>query len=289
MFGDHPVELGLEQPGRRLLARLRGDRVPAAVPTRVRRRAGSVHRRTVTQALAVFERTIISARSPYDRYHYDRDDAAISPAARRGETAVLQPAAVVFPLSRRLQFLRCDRLRRAPRAGRSSSTTPVSTTSPARCRIRAPTPASTRSPGKPEDVGKFKAPTLRNIAVTAPYMHDGSIATLDDVIEHYAAGGRTIADGPESRRRPRQSEQEPDRPRVSAHRRAARRPHRLSPVADRRCPAARSAVREPVAATSVRAVQSRRRRSESLFKAIRADLKIVYIRDRVKRLDVSGG
>src|SRR5262249_38713360 len=49
---------------------------------------------------------------------------------------------------------------------------------------------------KPEDVGKFKAPTLRNIAVTAPYMHDGSLATLDDVIEHYAAGGRTIADGP---------------------------------------------------------------------------------------------
>src|ERR1700724_3292073 len=49
---------------------------------------------------------------------------------------------------------------------------------------------------KAEDVGKFKAPTLRNIAVTAPYMHDGSIATLEDVLAHYAAGGRTIADGP---------------------------------------------------------------------------------------------
>jgi cytochrome c peroxidase len=49
---------------------------------------------------------------------------------------------------------------------------------------------------KPEDVGKFKAPTLRNIAVTAPYMHDGSIATLEDVLAHYAAGGRTIASGP---------------------------------------------------------------------------------------------
>jgi cytochrome c peroxidase len=50
--------------------------------------------------------------------------------------------------------------------------------------------------GKPEDVGKFKAPTLRNIAVTAPYMHDGSIATLEDVLAHYEAGGRTISDGP---------------------------------------------------------------------------------------------
>ena len=47
----------------------------------------------------------------------------------------------------------------------------------------------------PEDIGKFKAPTLRNIAVTAPYMHDGSIATLDEVLDHDAAGGRTIAEG----------------------------------------------------------------------------------------------
>ncbi len=46
------------------------------------------------------------------------------------------------------------------------------------------------------DVGKFKAPTLRNIAVTAPYMHDGSVPTLEAVVEHYAAGGRTIVDGP---------------------------------------------------------------------------------------------
>ena len=48
----------------------------------------------------------------------------------------------------------------------------------------------------PKDVGKFKPPTLRNIAVTAPYMHDGSVATLADAIEHYAAGGRTIGLGP---------------------------------------------------------------------------------------------
>ena len=45
--------------------------------------------------------------------------------------------------------------------------------------------------GQPEDVGKFRIPTLRNIALTAPYMHDGSIATLDEVLDHYATGGRT--------------------------------------------------------------------------------------------------
>lgn len=47
-----------------------------------------------------------------------------------------------------------------------------------------------------EDIGKFKAPTLRNIAVTGPYMHDGNIKTLDEVIKHYKSGGRTIRLGP---------------------------------------------------------------------------------------------
>ena len=52
-----------------------------------------------------------------------------------------------------------------------------------------------------EDVGRFKAPTLRNIALTAPYMHDGAIANLSDVLAHYATGGRTIAAGPFARSR----------------------------------------------------------------------------------------
>ena len=44
--------------------------------------------------------------------------------------------------------------------------------------------------GNPADMGRFRAPTLRNVAVTAPYMHDGSVATLDEVIDLYAKGGR---------------------------------------------------------------------------------------------------
>jgi cytochrome c peroxidase len=42
--------------------------------------------------------------------------------------------------------------------------------------------------GNPEDYGKFKVPTLRNIALSAPYMHDGRFQTLDEVIEHYSSG-----------------------------------------------------------------------------------------------------
>lgn len=52
---------------------------------------------------------------------------------------------------------------------------------------------STREPG---DMGRFKAPTLRNIALTAPYMHDGSLQSLGAVLDHYAAGGREIRSGP---------------------------------------------------------------------------------------------
>lgn len=49
--------------------------------------------------------------------------------------------------------------------------------------------------GERRDMVRFRAPTLRNIAVTAPYMHDGSIDTLDEVIDHYARGGRELAAG----------------------------------------------------------------------------------------------
>lgn len=48
----------------------------------------------------------------------------------------------------------------------------------------------------PLDMGRFRPPTLRNVALTAPYMHDGSIATLEEVIRFYERGGRRIARGP---------------------------------------------------------------------------------------------
>ena len=49
--------------------------------------------------------------------------------------------------------------------------------------------------GNPDHMGQFRTPSLRNVAVTAPYNHDGSVATLEDVIRNYAAGGRVIASG----------------------------------------------------------------------------------------------
>ena len=46
-----------------------------------------------------------------------------------------------------------------------------------------------------KDTGRFRAPTLRNISISAPYMHDGSMASLADVLDFYAAGGRNIESG----------------------------------------------------------------------------------------------
>ena len=50
--------------------------------------------------------------------------------------------------------------------------------------------------GNPADMGKFRPPTLRNIAVTSPYSHDGSVATLEEALRNYGQGGRVIEDGP---------------------------------------------------------------------------------------------
>jgi cytochrome c peroxidase len=148
----------------------------------------------VTKAIACFERSIISARSPWDRYHYGRDDSAVPESAKRGE--------ILF-FSQQLSCFRCH-------GGFNFSGSTISE----RHEFREPDFHNTglyNVPGTfaypppnlgifeftkdPKDVGKFKAPTLRNIALTAPYMHDGSLATLAEVLDHYAAGGRTIQSG----------------------------------------------------------------------------------------------
>jgi cytochrome c peroxidase len=195
MFGDHPVELGLTKPGDELLARLR------AVPEYQRLFSSAFGDRdaftvvNTTRALASFERTIISGRSPYDRYHFDRDDAAISAAAKRGEQLFFSQPLSCFRCHNGFTFSgaadfegRRDREPEFHNTGLYNLAGALS--------YPAPNAGLYDVTKKLEDVGKFKAPTVRNVAVTAPYMHDGSVATLEEVLDHYAAGGRTITDGP---------------------------------------------------------------------------------------------
>ncbi len=72
--------------------------------------------------------------------------------------------------------------------------------------------------GNQSDAGKFKIPSLRNVAYTAPYMHDGRFATLEDVIEHYSDG---IANNPNLDNRLRESNGQPKAMNISAHEKQA--------------------------------------------------------------------
>jgi len=197
MFGDHPVELGWRRPGDDLIERLRRTaEYPPLFAAAFGGGDAAITIDNVARAIASFERTILSGRSPYDPYHYDREDTAISPSAKRGEQLFFSQPLSCFRCHNGFTFSGATDFE-----GRRERGTPEFHNTglynlAGLLSYPAPNTGLYETTGKPEDVGKFKAPTLRNIAVTAPYMHDGSIATLEEVIEHYAAGGRTIVEGP---------------------------------------------------------------------------------------------
>jgi len=199
MFGEHPVELGWTKPATALLDRLKRDRTYQHLfATAFDRTATAFSIDNVAKAIASFERTIISARSPYDRYHSDRDSNAISTGARRGETLFFsQPFACFrchngFLMGGGADF---EGRERDAEGSVEFHNTGLYNLAGA-LSYPPPNTGIYEITHRAEDVGKFKAPTLRNIALTGPYMHDGSMATLDGVLDHYAAGGRTIAAGP---------------------------------------------------------------------------------------------
>jgi cytochrome c peroxidase len=195
MFGEHPVELGLRE-GDSLPAMLRADATYREMFERAFT-GPAADRFTVanaTKAIASFERSIISARSPYDRYHYNREDDAISDSAKRGETLFFNQHLSCFRCHGGFNFSG-DSAGEGRRREVEFHNTGLYNV-PGKVSYPAPNVGIFEFTKAPGDVGKFKAPTLRNIAVTAPYMHDGSIATLEGVLDHYAAGGRTIASGP---------------------------------------------------------------------------------------------
>lgn len=194
MFGEHPVELGLSGREHEVIAGLKAEpryqlMFPAAFPGQ----ADPFTINNVTKAIASFERSLISGDSPYDRY-LNGDKRAISLSAKRGE-------ALFF--SERLECFHChggfNFSQSLDHEGKAFAEIEFHNTGLYNLDGKGAFPKD--NPGvfeitsREEDMGRFRAPTLRNIAVTAPYMHDGSIATLEDVIAHYAAGGRTIPSG----------------------------------------------------------------------------------------------
>jgi cytochrome c peroxidase len=182
MFSDHPVELGLTKPGTDTIARLR--RVPEyqrLFPSAFGGAADPFTVENVTRAIASFERTIISGRSPYDRYHFERQDDAIPAEARRGEQLFFSSPLSCFRCHGGFTFSGAVDFEGRREGG------PPEFHNNGLANLAGGLFDIT---GHAEDFGKFKAPTLRNIAVTAPYMHDGGVATLEGVLDFYAAGGR---------------------------------------------------------------------------------------------------
>lgn len=193
MFGNDPVELGSPDEAA-LLARLGGDPEYAPLFRDAFPEKAAPSLDAVVKAIAAFERTLISGRSPYDR-HVAGDPTALSPSAKRGMDMFF---------SERLECYHChtgfafsDSI-----VHEGSAFFELSYHNTGLYNVDGAGAYPTGNRGlidltdKPADMGKFRAPTLRNIAVTAPYMHDGSVLTLEDALDHYGAAGRTIASGP---------------------------------------------------------------------------------------------
>jgi cytochrome c peroxidase len=189
LLNDHPIEMGLAGHEEEIVQRFQTaeDRARFAAAFSI---DAAPTLANIVKAIASFERTLVSGSSPLDRYLYHDDRAALSPSAQNG-------MALFF--STRLRCSECH--------GGFNLSGPVdfdvAKTHPAPAFHNTGLydvdgagsyPAEDRglkdATHDPKDMGRFRAPTLRNIAVTAPYMHDGSIATLEGVLDHYASGGR---------------------------------------------------------------------------------------------------
>lgn len=198
MFGEAPVELGLAGREVELVQRFQSDadyaaRFRAAFPGT----DGAVTVDRILKAIACFERTLISGDSPYDRFWYQHDPTAMSDAAQRGMDLFFSEKFECFHCHAGFDFASST-----TSAGKPFAEVAYHNTGLYNVDGQGAYPAIDQGLIKvthlPEDMGRFKAPTLRNITVSAPYMHDGSVADLDGVLDHYAAGGRTIAAGPDA-------------------------------------------------------------------------------------------
>jgi len=206
----NPVEMGLPNHDPILkLVRTEPDYAPAF--KKVFGKTGDqITMQEVTQAIASFERTLVFGDSPFDRYYFGKDPKAMSEAAIRGlNIFVGQGRCVSCHVIEQTQSLFTDNRFHNIGVGinRIQEDVPRLTgeflkakAAGANVDQKVLTEAKTSELGRFavtdqfDDLGAFKTPTLRNVAVTAPYMHDGSLKTLHDVVTHYNLGGLSPGD-----------------------------------------------------------------------------------------------
>ncbi len=135
----------------------------------------------VAKAIAQFLRTMISGTSKYDVIYKHENSLALTPTEQQIWSTVTAEELAGYDLFKSLNGADCFHCHNGPLMQVqkfSNNGLDAIFSDLGRAVIT----------GNPNDNGKFKVPTLRNIALSAPYMHDGRFATLDDVIEHYSTG-----------------------------------------------------------------------------------------------------
>lgn len=196
LFGEAPVELGLAGKEQLALGAFRQDAryrelFTAAFP----RDRDPYTVSSVARALASFTRTLILGSSPYDRYVYGGERGALSASAVRGMTLFFSERTECHHCHGSFNFSDSS-----VHAGTSFLETPFHNTGLYNVDGGGAYPKSNRGlyelTGKAEDMGRFRTPSLRNVALSAPYFHDGSARTLAEVVRVYEAGGRVITAGP---------------------------------------------------------------------------------------------
>ncbi len=196
LFADAPVEIGLQRDTAAILARLAGDAELAdAFASAFPDDDEPINTASVVAALASYQRTLIGGDSAYDRLAYGGEADALSPAALRGMDLFFSERTECYHCHGGFLFTVAFRSADQPGVAAAffnNGLYDVGGTG----NYPAGNQGLFEFTGQPGDRGKFRPPSLRNVAITGPYMHDGSIATLEEVIAHYMAGGRNLEDGP---------------------------------------------------------------------------------------------
>lgn len=197
LFGDAPIEMGVNDSNKKdIVGRFTADAdyrrdFADAFPGD----PDPITFGNIIKAISVFQRGAVSAASTYDLYLQGK--ATLTEQEARGKDLFFGEKAECHHCHGSVNF--DDQFYHA---GTREIETPFHNTGLYDIDGKGGYPAPNRgvfeSTNAPSDMGKFRAPSLRNIAVTGPYMHDGSVATLEEVIDIYAAGGRNVTSGPSS-------------------------------------------------------------------------------------------
>ncbi len=188
MFGLDPIEMGISGREREVLARLAEDEHYREQFSQVfPADADPIRFGNIIKAIATFERTLISADSHYDRF-VRGDRSALSPSQLRGWKLFFSDRLHCSGCHGGFNFAGNTGWFERPFRPLQFHNTGLYNLG--RGRYPEIDRGRVEQTGRRRDMGRFRAPTLRNIELTAPYMHDGSVSTLEEAIDHYNAGGR---------------------------------------------------------------------------------------------------